>query len=49
MTNIKCMVEECKYNDNYFCEAGEICIKSCDGRRVNCCEQTACETFDKRK
>jgi len=46
---IKCMVEECAYNDNYLCNAEEIEVRSSGKNRVvNSTDGTACETF-KRK
>ena len=43
---IKCLVEECKYNDSYFCGAHEIEVRSCTSH-VNTPDETACETFEK--
>lgn len=43
---IKCMVEECVYNDNYVCQAEEIEVRSSSKNRVvNSSDGTACETF----
>lgn len=45
MTNIKCLVEECKYNDSNNCAASTIEVRSNGATKVNKPEQTACETF----
>lgn len=45
MTNIKCLVEECKYNSNYYCDANAIEVRSNGTTQVNKASQTACETF----
>lgn len=45
MSKVKCMVEECVYNDSYYCDASEIEVCSCGTNHVNCADETACRTF----
>lgn len=45
MTNIKCMVEECKYNQSTHCNANGIEVRSCGTTQVKNATETACETF----
>lgn len=45
MSKVKCMVEECHYNDSYLCDAGEIEVRSCGTTSVQQPEQTECRTF----
>ncbi|OWZ83198.1 DUF1540 domain-containing protein [Natranaerobius trueperi] len=46
MSQIKCKVEECYYNDNYVCGASSIEVKSSvTNNIVNDTRDTACETF----
>lgn len=45
MTEIKCLVEECKYNNSYYCDANEIEVRSNGTTKVTAPTQTACETF----
>ena len=47
MTEIKCLVEECKYNNDYYCQANEIEVRSNGTTNVNRPDETACETFRK--
>jgi hypothetical protein len=46
MSKIKCMVEECKYNSSYLCDAKEIMVCSSGSANVKCADQTACHTFE---
>jgi len=39
------MVEECKYNSNYYCDAHQIEVRSNGTTQVTTNSQTACETF----
>lgn len=48
MARIKCLVEECKYNHDYHCDAKEIEVRSSDCSSVSCPDETACETFESR-
>ena len=45
MSKIKCMVEECHYNDTCICNADEIEVCSCGSNNVKCDDQTKCHTF----
>ena len=45
MSNIKCRVEECIYNDHENCEADEIMVRSSHSNHPESPDQTACETF----
>ena len=47
MAEIKCMVEECKYNSDYYCNASTIQVRSDGVTNVASSSQTACETFSK--
>ena len=49
MPEIKCMVEECKYNDGRHCSASQVDVCSCGCSHVTCANETACETFVSRK
>ncbi len=42
---IKCLVEECTYNKNQMCNAGDIQVSSSGDMRVNTSEGTCCHTF----
>lgn len=42
---IKCVVEECAYNQNKLCNAEEIEVRSSGDMSVNTSDGTACETF----
>ena len=46
MSKIKCLVEECKYNNNCNCDASAIEVRSCGCKAVSCPDETACETFE---
>lgn len=46
MTDIKCLVEECKYNKSSNCHANEIEVRSSNTLQPSCADETACETFD---
>lgn len=48
MSKIKCLVEECKYNNNCNCDANAIEVRSCGCKAVSCPDETACETFEHR-
>lgn len=48
MSRIKCLVEECKYNSSYHCDAKEIEVRSSGNTSVSCPDETACETFECR-
>lgn len=49
MTDVKCLVEECKYNDSYYCIARDIEVRSSgDPIDISKADDTACETFTKR-
>ncbi|ACB84436.1 DUF1540 domain-containing protein [Natranaerobius thermophilus] len=46
MSDIKCQVEECYYNENYMCGASSIKVRSSvTNNVVNNTDDTACETF----
>ncbi|MBQ9991806.1 MAG: DUF1540 domain-containing protein [Firmicutes bacterium] len=48
MATIKCKVEECYFNDNAKCLADSILVSyDKDCHEVDCCSNTACETFRK--
>ncbi len=49
MSKIKCVVEECKYNKNQVCQAGEIEVRSSGSMSVMTSDGTACETFTPRE
>ncbi|MCR6544120.1 DUF1540 domain-containing protein [Dehalobacterium formicoaceticum] len=49
MGQIKCVVEECKYNQGQKCQAGEIEVRSSGTMSVLNSEGTACETFAPRE
>ncbi len=46
MTDIKCMVEECKFNKSNNCNADEIEVRSSNTLQPSSADETACETFD---
>lgn len=46
--NIKCLVEECKYNQQKYCNANSIEVVS-SSHPVNCADHTACGTFESTK
>lgn len=48
MSKVKCLVQECKYNNSYLCDANEIEVRSCGSANVSTADQTACETFATR-
>ncbi len=45
MSEIKCTVEECKYNRERFCDASRIEVVSCGAGCVKSSDQTECRTF----
>ena len=45
MTKIKCVVEECVYNDHDACNASAINVASTGSKKVDTCDCTACKTF----
>lgn len=45
MTDVKCLVEECKYNQSYYCNAKGIEVRSNGATQVKSASETACETF----
>ena len=45
MAKIKCVVEECVYNDHEACNASVITVSSTGNKEVDTCEGTACKTF----
>lgn len=45
MTEIKCVVEECKYNKAKECHADKIEVRSSGDHHVKTSDGTACETF----
>ncbi|WP_148133044.1 DUF1540 domain-containing protein [Candidatus Formimonas warabiya] len=49
MGNVKCVVEECKYNKNHLCHAGGIEVRSSGDMSVETSDGTACETFAPRE
>lgn len=42
---VKCVVEECVYNQNKLCQADEIEVRSSGDMAVSTSDGTACETF----
>ncbi|MGI6684417.1 MAG: DUF1540 domain-containing protein [Bacillota bacterium] len=40
MSKIKCVVEECKYNKNQICQAGEIEVRSSGSIKCPLCQDT---------
>lgn len=42
---IKCVVEECVYNQNKMCNADSIEVRSSGDMSVSTSDGTACETF----
>jgi len=47
MGEIKCVVEECKYNQNQKCHAAAIEVRSSGDMSVETSDGTACETFER--
>ncbi len=45
MSDIKCLVEECKFNEDAYCKAHSIEVRSSNTSNVSCADDTACETF----
>lgn len=45
MSGIKCVVEECHFNDSNYCQADAIEVSSSGDRQVNTSDGTACQTF----
>ncbi|MEG1537572.1 MAG: DUF1540 domain-containing protein [Clostridiales bacterium] len=48
MPDIKCMVEECKYNNACHCDAHQVAVCSCGCSNVTSSSDTACDTFSSR-
>ena len=48
MSNIKCSVTNCKYNDDHNCNASEIKVCCCGCADPCTPSETACSTFDHR-
>lgn len=48
MSNVKCLVEECKYNNCFYCNANEIEVRSSGTASVYNPDETACETFQRK-
>ena len=48
MSRVKCLVEECHYNDSNLCDASEIEVVSCGSSDVKRSDQTECRTFRTR-
>jgi hypothetical protein len=48
MAKIKCLVEECKYNNSCYCSAREVEVRSNGCSAVSCPDETACETFESK-
>lgn len=48
MSDIKCMCEECTYNEEKKCGADSIEVKSNGDRKVESSTQTRCSTFEPR-
>lgn len=49
MSRIKCLVEECRYNSDYLCDAEQIEVCSCGSEKsVRHSDETACRTFTDR-
>ena len=45
MTKIKCLVEECVYNDHEACNASVINVTSIGDKVVESYDKTSCKTF----
>ncbi|MEG6615858.1 DUF1540 domain-containing protein [Peptococcaceae bacterium 1198_IL3148] len=45
----KCMVEECKYNNNHQCYAEGIEVRSSGTMSVSDSQSTCCQTFEPRE
>ncbi len=45
MPEIKCVVEECAFQNNMLCHADNIEVRSSGDQQVKTSDGTACETF----
>ena len=48
MKNLKCMCEECHYNENHECCADNVEVRSNGDNKVNSAAGTCCNTFKSR-
>lgn len=48
MSEIRCVLEECKYNQGAHCQAQSIEVRSSHTTNASCADDTACETFAKK-
>lgn len=46
---IKCLVEECVYNEHQACQANAIEVKSTGDKRVMTSDGSCCDTFKPKK
>lgn len=46
---IKCLVEECKHNRDFFCTAPQIEVRSSGDRLVHTEDGAKCHTFESRE
>lgn len=49
MGEIKCLVEECRYNRNQICQAGGIEVASSGDMKVSSSPGTQCSTFEPKE
>ena len=45
---VKCMCEECRYNEEHECNAGNIEIMSSRDNKVHSSDGTCCSTFESK-
>ncbi len=46
MADLKCVVENCVYNDKHLCSKGDIMV---GGKSACCTDETCCESFAQRR
>lgn len=46
MADLKCVVENCIYNDRHLCSKGDIMV---GGKHACCCDETCCESFSQKR
>lgn len=49
MAGIKCMCEECRYNEKFVCQAKNIEVKSNGDNKVYSSAGTCCDTFQSKE
>lgn len=42
----KCLVNDCKHNDEYSCKAESIEVRPAEHKKINSSKDTSCNTFE---